>query len=50
MHLEHVLRNSLQKHNEDIIEEYVIRYAFDNAPIVFNDNQNFKYYTNDDDV
>ena len=36
--------------DEDIIEESVIHHVFDNAPIVFNENQNFKDYRNNDDV
>ena len=36
--------------DEDIIEEFVIHHVFDNAPIVFNENQNFKDYRNNDDV
>ena len=36
--------------DEDIIEESVIHHVFDNAPIVFNENQNFKDYRNSDDV
>ena len=36
--------------DEDIIEESVIHHVFDNALIVFNENQNFKDYRNNDDV
>ena len=36
--------------DEDIIKESVIHHVFDNAPIVFNENQNFKDYRNNDDV
>lgn len=36
--------------DEDIIKESVIHHVFDNAPIVFNENQNFKDYRNDKDV
>lgn len=35
---------------EDDIEEAVIHHVFDSAPIVFNENQNFKDYRNDDNV
>lgn len=36
--------------NEDLIEESVIYHVFDNKPIVFNENQNFKDYRDDDVV
>lgn len=36
--------------DEDVIEESVVHRVFDNAPIVFNENQNFKDYRNDDDI
>ena len=36
--------------DKDVIEESVIHHVFDNAPIVFNENQNFKDYRNDDDI
>lgn len=36
--------------DEDVIEESVIHHVFDNAPIVFNENQKFKDYRNDDDI
>ena len=36
--------------DEDVIEESVIHHVFDNAPIVFNENQNFKDYRNDNDI
>lgn len=36
--------------SEDIIEESVIHQTFDNAPIVFNEKQNFKDYRDDDEV
>ena len=36
--------------DEDIIEESVIHHVFDNAPIVFNENQNFKDYRDDNDI
>jgi len=34
----------------NVIEESVVQRVFDNAPIVFNENQNFKDYRNNDDV
>lgn len=36
--------------DEDVIEESVVNRVFDNAPIVFNDNQNFKDYRNNNEV
>lgn len=36
--------------SREVVEESVIHNVFDNAPIVFNENQNFKDYRNNDDV
>lgn len=44
-----IVDNTLEL-DEDIIEESVIHHVFDNAPIVFNENQNFKDYRNNDEV
>lgn len=35
---------------EDIIEESIVHHAFDNAPIVFNENEAFKDYRDNDVV
>lgn len=36
--------------DKDVVEESVVYHTFDNAPILFNENQNFKNYKNDDEV
>lgn len=42
-------QNSLEL-DEDIIEQAVVDHAFDNAPIVFNENESFKDYRDDEVV
>lgn len=38
------------KLDEDVIELSVVHRVFDNAPIVFNENEYFKDYRNSDDI
>lgn len=44
-----ITQNGLEV-GEDVIEEAVVHHVFDNAPIVFNENEEFKDYRDNDVV